>query len=47
MKEAIEILKKLRDQTQAEKWHDEAAQRNLISGIVLCISKLETVEALK
>ena len=47
MKEAIEILKKLRDETRAEKWHDEKAQRNVISGIDLCIAKLETVEALK
>lgn len=47
MKEAIEILKKLRDETRAEKWHDEDAKARLIDGIILSIAKLEMMEALK
>lgn len=41
MSEAIQILKKLRDKIEAEKWNNDDDKRSVLTGIKMCIAKLE------
>lgn len=44
MSEAVGILKRLKDKIEGETWASEAGKRGVLTGIKMCIAKLENSE---